>query len=339
MPDLTLLRALFDGLEEGVVYLSGDVVEYENQTAAALLAGGVPDEVRRGGAQTLLAGGRLFDLRETLWDGGRLIILTPRLSEAAVERRMPMLTEDLRRQVGNLSAVTQLLISSGRRDGGEKQRDYLAIMNQSFYRLLRLIQSAELACDMAAGRVKYSPGALDLGGLCRELSEQVEGLSPELGVTFSWEGTDTLLLTGDAALLRQMILELLSNALRGAGAGGKAGLRLTKNGERAILTVWNSGEGMDLSELEREDYNPQPTGGLRLGLSAVRHIAALHGGTVMLESRPGEGARVTVSLNAAPPEQGAVNTPQSDPTGGFSPVLVALSGVLPFSAFRPEDLE
>ena len=59
----------------------------------------------------------------------------------------------------------------------------------------------------------------------------------------------------------------------------------------------------------------------------------------MLEPRAGDGTRAVVSLPVRPPQPGMVRTPEGERTGGFSPVLVALAGVLPYEAFREEDLE
>ena len=137
----------------------------------------------------------------------------------------------------------------------------------------------------------------------------------------------------------------MSNALRAAGRGGEAGLRLAKSGRRALITVWDSGPGL-VSGMESGGPDSEPVyrsgGGLGVGLSAARQIAALHGGAVMLESRSGKGVRAAFSLPVQPPEGcGALRTPSpvGDVTGGFSPVLVELADLLPSEAFLPDDVD
>jgi len=342
MTDLTTLRAVFDGLREPVLYLVNDIVEYQNPAAAELLPDGLTAELRERLEEEerplVLLSGKL--VRPQVLDRGeeRLVILHP-ADGGGLERRLPLLLEELRGQLNNLMAVAHL-VTPELLDSGGANGEYLAIMNQSFYRLLRLTQNAQLAEEMAEGAVAFHPAGLDLAGFCRELWGQVEPLAEAAGRSFAYEsGTDSLLTTGDEALLRRLVLELAANALRGAGQGGKAGLRLTAAGRRAVLTVWDNGPGLDLAELERPDFSPRPEGGLRLGLSSARYIAALHGGAVMVDSRPGEGTRVTVSLPIQKPAPGTVQSPKGDPAGGFSPVLVALSGVLPYDVFRAEDIE
>ena len=83
-------------------------------------------------------------------------------------------------------------------------------------------------------------------------------------------------------------------------------------------------------------------GGAGAGLPIARQIASLHGGALMLESRPGEGLRAAVSLPVRRPDRTHTlrsPPPAVDGTGGFSSVLVELSGVLPWQAFRRESVE
>lgn len=342
MWDIEKLRAVFDGSREPAVYLADGIVEYQNPAAAELLPAGLPETLRASLAAAepfpVLLEGRLVLPAAVEGDGGTLVLLRP-ADGGGLERRLPLLVAELRSQLNNLMAAIHLVgLEEGRSDGPE--RDYTAIMNQSLYSLLRLTQNAQLAQDMSRGEVSFHPRPLDLAGFCKGLCDQVEGLAALAGQSFSYEsGTDSLLTVGDEDLLRRLLLELVGNALRAAGRGGKAGVRLAAAGKRAVLTVWNNGEGADLAGLDAPDFTPKPTGGLRLGLPAARYIAALHGGAVMVESKAEEGTRVTVSLPVCKPGAEVVHSPAGDATGGFSPVLVALSGVLPYSAYRSQDID
>ena len=107
--------------------------------------------------------------------------------------------------------------------------------------------------------------------------------------------------------------------------------------------MWDNGPGLPPCAEGRgaESLLRRPDG-LGLGLSIARRVASLHGGALVLEQREGRGLRSVVSLPVCPPERNQMlKTPQMgcDPTGGFSPVLVELSGVLPYQAFLPEDVE
>lgn len=166
------------------------------------------------------------------------------------------------------------------------------------------------------------------------------------GYRFSYE-TElvTLLTVGDEALLRRLVLSLVSNAMKAAGAGGALGARLAKRRGRAVLTVWDRGKGLEAEDLARlfggeaRGVSMDPGEGLGLGLEAVRRIARLHGGFLMMEGRPEEGLRAVVSLPVQPPEAGVgLRSPGGEYAGGFSPVLVELSDVLSARVFAPEDV-
>ncbi len=248
--------------------------------------------------------------------------------------------EQLRQQVSNLMAALHLLTPAIREQGEAKNDQYLAIMNQSFYRMLRLMNHVEFYQDAQLGGIPYRPGPLDLAGLCREIAEQTLPLAKLAGVTFRYESDlSGLITTGDGTLLRRLLLGLFSNAIKAAGEGGEAGLHLTKQKNRAILTVWDNGPGLT-PDGEAPSYRAD--GGMGLGLGIVRELAHLHGGAVMLESRPERGMRAVVSLPINMPDPLGVRTPAApgwDPHGGFSPILVELSDLLPHEAFLPDDIE
>ena len=284
---------------------------------------------------TCTAAGRSWRFSLSPQENDLLAVLLPEDPAGSPFPGTAALLEQLRQHINNLSAAIQL-ITPDFHVLGSKYEQYLAVMNQSFYRMVRLMNNAEIAGALADERLALSSGPLDLAGLCRELCREVSGLAEAAGVSFRFDDQrGSLLTTGDSGLIRQMLLCLISNALKAAGNGGRAGLRLTEAGNRAILTVWDSGAGLD-------EGTGAKVWGSGSGLPIARQIAALHGGALMLESRPGEGLRVTVSLPVSRPEQPPVlRTPQraADLTGGFSPVLVELSGVLPWQSFLPDALE
>lgn len=313
-----------------------------NSAAAELLGltpGGPPPDflsgfsIQSGSATgTCMAAGRSWRLSLSLQEDGMLAVLLPEDPVSSPFPGTAALLEQMRQHVGNLTAAAQL-IAPALQEAGSKYDQYLAIMNQSFYRIMRLMNNAETAGALADGRLTLSAGPLDLAGLCRELYREVSDLAEAAGVSFRFDSQcGSLLTTGDSGLIRRMLLCLISNALGAAKTGGRAGLRLTEVNGRAILTVWDSGAGLD---------SRRKAGGAGTGLPIARQIAALHGGALMLESRPGEGLRATVSLPIQRPDRSTLRTPTQafDGTGGFSPVLVELADVLPWQVFCREGME
>lgn len=253
----------------------------------------------------------------------------------------PLLVEQFREQMNNLTAAIQLLTPVVREKGGEQYDPYLAILHQSLYRMMRMLGNVEyLELDTCLEQ-EIKLETLDLAGLCRELAAQAAPLTELAGVTFSYEEeTGSLLTQGNSRLLRRMLLGLIANAVKAAGKGGQAGLRLAVYHDKAVLTVWDNGPGL-VPRPEEDSLLSRPDG-LGLGLRVARGIAAGHGGAIIFEQREDRGCRAVVSLPIRPPEGGKVlRTPTMgyDGSGGFSDLLVELAGVLPYEAFLPRELE
>jgi CheY-like chemotaxis protein len=131
-------------------------------------------------------------------------------------------------------------------------------------------------------------------------------------------GSQPLPTVGDAARLQQAIAGILSNAVKFTPAGGAITVRLESRGDRARLTVSDTGEGIALELLprifdrdrERDNRTTRPHGGLGLGLSIVRRLVEMHGGFVRAESGGArKGATFTVELPLNP-AQGPVTQPE-----------------------------
>ena len=138
----------------------------------------------------------------------------------------------------------------------------------------------------------------------------------EAGVrlTREYEG-ESAEIVADKRALRQILLNLLSNAIKFTPPGGQARLRLRREGDQFVLAVSDSGVGVaagDLARLGDPFFHAKATHdgayeGAGLGLSVVRGLVGLHGGSIAIESAPGQGACVTVRLPADCRKNGAAS--------------------------------
>jgi two-component system, NtrC family, sensor histidine kinase HydH len=106
---------------------------------------------------------------------------------------------------------------------------------------------------------------------------------------------------GDREKLKQVVINLVVNALEAMKGGGTLVAKTSCEAGRALLTIADTGAGIDPSHREEvfEPFFTTKEGGTGLGLSIVRKIVDQHGGDVCLESEKGKGTRVTVRLPAA----------------------------------------
>lgn len=254
------------------------------------------------------------------------------------QEQQKRLIMELRERVNDLLAAAQLLSPLVREKGDSRDVEHLLILNQALYRLIRTIRHIDLDREEELTlHLRY----IDAAGLCRDLGREVEGLLPAAGVRFSWTSEEESLLTlADDALLEQALLNLIANAVEHAGPSGKVELRFARREGRVLFCVSDNGGGLTPSGPEADPYLKQP-GGVGLGLSDARRIAEGHGGSLILENRPGNGVQAVLSIPIRRPDGSTtVQTPMPrSHLGGFSPVLVELSPVLPPTAFSPEDLD
>ncbi len=321
-----------------------------NPPAAALfpeLAEGAPLPAalpsQPSGAGILLAGGQSFHFTASPVGEGTLYLLHAARLEGMSRSQLDGTVRRLREQMAQLLLNVQLMDRSAPEQ--DECRDRLADMNRTLCQMLRLTDQLDLLRDLEYGGFQFTPVTLDLAGLCREITAACTFLLEQAGVALCFDSPLTsLLVNADGELLQKLLLELLVNATRAAGKGAQITLTLSKQDQRAVLTL--SGPGKDdgrplpqlLSGTTEENRLPQPGEGAGTGLILAQRIVALHEGTLMME-RIG-GIRTIVALPLAKKgDHLPVHATRHDYTGGFSPELVALSDLLPSSAFRALEVE
>ncbi len=172
-------------------------------------------------------------------------------------------------------------------------------------RLLFLARAEGGALPLAAKPVRVCE-------LVADFSEDASALLEEAGARFEVGGCDAGELTVDAALLRQLLLNLVANAAKVSPRGGVVSLEARRTPDAWRLTVTDEGPGLPADQLERvfgrfvrhvsaDTERSEGSGGHGLGLAICRSIAQLHGGTIRAENRGDgrRGLRVVVELPAA----------------------------------------
>ena len=192
--------------------------------------------------------------------------------------------------------------------GGEAARHALEVIERNARAQAGIVADILDVSRVITGKFHIETRPLDLGtvvhGVVHALRPAAEAKG--IAVTVSLEGTGGLM-TGDPDRLRQVVWNLLSNAIKFTPEGGRVEVALGRSGARAELRIADTGIGISEEFLphvferfrQADSSATRRHGGLGLGLSIVRHLVELHGGTVTVESRgEGRGATFTVSLPA-----------------------------------------
>lgn len=181
--------------------------------------------------------------------------------------------------------------------------DYPSIIHESGTDLLLLVDDILDLARSEAGQPRLEPEPVDLTASGESVIRQLAGHAARAGVTLKLKSADEVWAEADARAVRQIWQNLVSNAIKYSANGKSVTLETRIDGGAAQLSVTDRGAGIAAADLARlTEPFAQGTGakpGTGLGLSVVRRFAELHGGTLKIDSRPGKGTRVEVTLPRA----------------------------------------
>jgi signal transduction histidine kinase len=169
---------------------------------------------------------------------------------------------------------------------------------------------------LEAGEALLERSRLDLSELVRTTAEQMSLLAEEKDIEVCCLGDDRVEIVGDRARLKQVVVNLLDNAVKYTPRGGRIWLETRRAAGRAVLEVADTGPGIPEAALPRvfdRFFRADGTrtggaeGGAGLGLAIVRLVCTAHDGTVSAGNDPAGGCRIRVSLPLAPGPQGSVD--------------------------------
>lgn len=182
----------------------------------------------------------------------------------------------------------------------------LGSLHEESLRLTRLVEDLETLASADAAGFTLTRTRTDLRVVLGEAVEEFAGPYGAQDVRLSTD-LDDVEVDADATRVRQVVANLLSNALKFTPEGGAVRLTLRREGAEAIVTVADTGPGIPPDELPRVfdrffRGRGVRAGGSGIGLTVARELALAHGGDVSVRSLPGQGATFALRLpNAAPP--------------------------------------
>ncbi|MET8005063.1 sensor histidine kinase [Nonomuraea glycinis] len=279
------------------------------ETAAAIAAGDltrrVPEPAAPGtevGRLTRSLNGMLTQIEQGF--------ATRQESEARMRRFVADVSHELRTPLFGIKGFSELY-----RMGGTDAEAALARIESESGRLARLVDDLLLlaALDEPEGvAAALEPTPMDLRTLAADAKHDFAALDPSRTVTLT--GPDggpaaSAPVLGDEARLRQVVSNLVGNAVTHTPAGTPVRIGVGTVGAEAVLVIEDSGPGLSTEEAARafdrfyraDTSRARATGGAGLGLAIVRSIVTAHGGHVEIHSAPGHGATFQILLPAVTP--------------------------------------
>lgn len=286
-------------------------------------------------ALALAAGGGIFLARRALEPVDKIAQTARQIEESDLSRRITVNTKD---ELGRLAATLNEMI--GRLENAfqrqkqftsdashelraplavieaesslalQKERppdDYrqsLETISQEARQMSFLIEQLLSLARADAGKEQWNFTEVNLGKLIGNLSTDVEVLCQEKGLNFQLAQMQDMIVKGDEARLRELLMNLLDNAIRYTTSPGTISISFRREGQMAVVAVKDTGVGIPAEDIPfifdrfyRVDKSrSRAQGGTGLGLAICKHIAEAHGGEIEVESQVGLGSTFSVRL-------------------------------------------
>lgn len=220
------------------------------------------------------------------------------------------IAHELRTPLTNIQGYLEAIL-----DGVVKpDPETIASLHTQTVHLARLVDDLRLLSVAEAGALRLETMPDDLGAVIRETTASFEPRAGELDISLSVSvehGLPSVEL--DRTRMRQVIVNLIENALQHTPHGGRVSVDVESDGPKSVaFSISDTGAGIPADELELifdQFYRVDPsrnrsTGGVGLGLTIVKRLVEAHGGQLSVTSTPGEGTSFRVSLPAAEAKSG-----------------------------------
>jgi two-component system, OmpR family, sensor histidine kinase BaeS len=287
--------------------------------AAAVLAGEYVSRKIAGPLTDLASGTRQFALRDLrvrlpvpdadqeVADVARAINSMAARLQAEDEARRQMLADvahELRHPIAVVQGQIELLQDGVRPASPEN----LAAIQDEVLRLGRMVTDLQDLSLAEAGALHLYRERLTPRALLEPLTANFGPVAEAKGVALAVQAEpDAPPVNADPHRIRQVLVNLVSNALRHTPTGGRVTVTAARRNGDLALTVADTGSGIDPADLPHifnrfyraDKARSRQSGGTGLGLAICRSLVRLHGGTIIVESGPGEGSLFTVRLPSA----------------------------------------
>ena len=213
------------------------------------------------------------------------------VADASHELRTPLAV--LRGELENLAQDAQLK---------PQTRETLGSSLEEVDRLAEIVEGLLALSRLDTGEARAEWVRFDLAALVATTADQMSLLAEDKHITVVCDSSERVMIEGDQARLKQVVVNLLDNAIKYTPNGGRIKLKITQEEGNAVLDVADDGIGIPPEALPHvfkrffrvDGSRSRDQGGAGLGLSIVKSICDAHGARVEVSSTPGQGSRFRI---------------------------------------------
>jgi cell cycle sensor histidine kinase DivJ len=250
----------------------------------------------------------------------------------AKSRFLATMGHELRTPLNAVLGFSDMLASGVSGDLSAQQLDYARMIQQSGKHMGGLITTLLDMSRLEAGKFELATDAFAPDSVVEPVFRMMDPLASERRVKLAFDCPRPMpLLVADERACRQILINLVSNAIKFSHPEGVVSVGLKKQGRHVAFTITDQGIGMDSETLKRlgepffqaQDGLARHYEGSGLGLSIVKGLVDLHDGTMSVRSSPGEGTSVTILLPINGPETKISDTDNVTPIrpDGVTPLV------------------
>ena len=211
-------------------------------------------------------------------------------------------SHELRTPLTAIKGQTEVALQRDR--DADTYREVLGKVNGEVDRMIRLVGSLLTLARADARQIPVGRESLNLSAVVTDAVEQIRPAASEKAISLYIRANSDIQLKADQDLILQLMLNLLDNSVKYTPSGGAIEVTLRTAGAKAEVAVADTGPGITSEHLPHifdrfyrvDKARTRAEGGAGLGLSISRWIAEAHGGTLRVESAPGQGSKFTLSI-------------------------------------------
>lgn len=250
---------------------------------------------------TLLAIVLLFSVRTRIQ---KLSFEKEREIQGAKDELLSLASHQLRTPATGVKQYMGMVLQGFAGDITEQQRDFLQKAYESNDRQLHIINDILHLAKLDAGRIVLTKTNFDMSELVASVIDEQSDSAHEAEITLSRRLPKTLEVYADSHMMRMVVENLISNAIKYTHPGGKVSVSLRSVNGRYELAVKDTGVGIAADDMEKlfkqfsrvANERSHLVSGTGVGLYLVKNLVELHGGSVSVSSKAGKGTTFTLSF-------------------------------------------
>ena len=233
------------------------------------------------------------------------------IDERALAMRVSALaatSHEVRTPLSGILSFAEMLKDESAGPLTELQKNFVDEINQCGQYLMTLVNDILDYSKAQAGQIKLSPETVALPELVDQCMAMIQPRATAAEIKLTWEIDPTVSeIVADPLRLKQMLLNLLSNAMKYSPTAGLVKLQVRTDETDILISVRDTGRGISAEQMEHlfDPYYQATHGdsriGTGLGLAITKRLTEVHGGSISVESAPGAGSLFTIRLPASAP--------------------------------------